>query len=77
PRREQSGLVEAIKVLQGVEGISFVWFKEEDVVRHPIVARIIKAYEEFESSREEQGLGKEREGKAESKLAKEYTEQAP
>lgn len=60
PRREQSGLIEAIKVLQGIEGISFVWFKEEDVVRHPIVARIIKAYEEFERSKEEQSSGKDR-----------------
>jgi len=59
PKREQSGLVEAIKVLRGIEGISFVWFKEEDVVRHPIVARIIKAYEEFERSKEEQSTGKE------------------
>ena len=59
PKREQSGLVEAIKVLKGIEGISFVWFKEEDVVRHPIVARIIKAYEEFERSKEEQSTGKE------------------
>jgi len=63
PKREQSGLVEAIKVLQGIEGISFVWFKEEDVVRHPIVARIIKAYEEFERAKEEQGFSKEGEGK--------------
>ncbi len=59
PKREQSGLVEAIKVLRDIEGISFVWFKEEDVVRHPIVARIIKAYEEFERSKEEQNTGKE------------------
>jgi phosphate starvation-inducible PhoH-like protein len=50
--------VEAIKVLQGIEGISFVWFTEEDVVRHPIVARIIKAYEEFERSKEEQDTDK-------------------
>jgi len=63
PKREQSGLVEAIKVLQGIEGISFVWFKDEDVVRHPIVARIIKAYEEFERAKEEQGFSKEGEGK--------------
>lgn len=63
PRREQSGLVEAVRVLQGIEGIGFVWFKEEDVVRHPIVARIIKAYEEFERAREEQSSGKEGEGK--------------
>lgn len=53
PKKEQSGLVEAIKVLRNIEGISFVWFKEEDVVRHPIVARIIKAYEEFERSKQE------------------------
>lgn len=48
PRKEESGLVEAIKVLKGVEGIGFVQFGREDVVRHPIVARIIKAYEEYE-----------------------------
>lgn len=58
PKREHSGLVEAIKVLQGIEGISFAWFTEEDVVRHPIVARIIKAYEEFERSKEEQNADK-------------------
>ncbi|MEJ5339826.1 MAG: PhoH family protein [Aquificaceae bacterium] len=63
PRREQSGLVEAVRVLQGIEGIGFVWFKDEDVVRHPIVARIIKAYEEFERAKEEQSSGKEGEGK--------------
>ncbi len=63
PKREQSGLVEAVKVLQGIEGISFVWFKDEDVVRHPIVARIIKAYEEFERAKEKQSLDKEGEGK--------------
>lgn len=59
PKREQSGLLEAIRVLKDIEGISFVWFKEEDVVRHPIVARIIKAYEEFERSKEKQSVGKE------------------
>ncbi|MCS6876011.1 MAG: PhoH family protein [Aquificaceae bacterium] len=75
PRREQSGLVEAVKVLQGIEGISFVWFKEEDVVRHPIVARIIKAYEEFERAKEEQNSGKERDGKAEGRMAQELDEQ--
>ncbi|MDW8033219.1 MAG: PhoH family protein [Aquificaceae bacterium] len=76
PRREQSGLVEAVRVLQGIEGISFVWFREEDVVRHPIVARIIKAYEEFERSKEEQGSDKEREGKVKGKMAQGDSEQA-
>jgi len=50
PKKEHSGLIEAVEILNGIEGISFVWFKEEDVVRHPIVAKIIKAYEEKERS---------------------------
>jgi phosphate starvation-inducible protein PhoH and related proteins len=41
----QSGLVEALKVVQGVEGISFIHFDERDVVRHPLVQQIVKAYE--------------------------------
>lgn len=45
PRGVPSGLVEASKVLQGVEGIGFVRFTSADVVRHPLVARIINAYE--------------------------------
>ena len=48
PKHQRSGLVEAIRILKGIEGIAFVHFKESDVVRHPLVARIIKAYEEAE-----------------------------
>ncbi len=48
PKKEHSGLVEALRVLRGVEGIDFVWFSQDDVVRHPIVARIIEAYEAHE-----------------------------
>lgn len=48
PKHQKSGLVEAIRILKGIEGIAFVYFKESDVVRHPLVARIIKAYEEAE-----------------------------
>ncbi len=55
PKKEQSGLVEAIQALKNIEGISMIWFKDSDVVRHPIVARIIKAYEEFERQKEKQG----------------------
>jgi phosphate starvation-inducible PhoH-like protein len=44
PRGIPSGLVTAERVLNGVEGIGFVKFTAEDVVRHPMVARIIKAY---------------------------------
>jgi len=45
PLAKPSGLVEAQKILQGVEGIGFASFTEKDVVRHPLVQDIIKAYE--------------------------------
>ncbi|TPE50208.1 PhoH family protein [Amaricoccus solimangrovi] len=45
PRGVMSGLIEAERVLRGVDGIGFAYFKAEDVVRHPLVARIIRAYE--------------------------------
>jgi phosphate starvation-inducible protein PhoH and related proteins len=41
PRKDQSGLRHAVEVLRGVEGISFTFFEPSDVVRHPLVARII------------------------------------
>jgi len=45
PRGVRSGLVEALQLLNGVEGISIIRFKDTDVVRHPLVARIVKAYD--------------------------------
>ncbi|WP_183801383.1 PhoH family protein [Mycoplana azooxidifex] len=45
PRGTKSGLVEALQILRGVEGVSVVRFKDVDVVRHPMVARIVRAYE--------------------------------
>jgi phosphate starvation-inducible PhoH-like protein len=57
PRKEHSGLVEALRILRGIEGIAFIWFSQEDVVRHPIVAKIIEAYETHE-----RGTGKDKEG---------------
>ncbi|WP_236637984.1 PhoH family protein [Mangrovicoccus ximenensis] len=45
PRGVQSGLREAESLLPGVEGISFNYFSAKDVVRHPLVARIIEAYD--------------------------------
>jgi phosphate starvation-inducible PhoH-like protein len=47
PKGLTSGLVEAIAVLNGVAGISFVYFDEKDVVRHRLVQSVIKAYEAF------------------------------
>ncbi len=45
PRGAPSGLIESRSVLEGVEGIEFVYFSEEDVIRHPLVGRIVQAYE--------------------------------
>jgi phosphate starvation-inducible protein PhoH and related proteins len=47
PNGRRSGLIDAIEVLKGVEGISFVQFDERDVVRHCLVQRIVKAYERY------------------------------
>jgi phosphate starvation-inducible protein PhoH and related proteins len=47
PQGRVSGLVEAISVLSGVDGISFVFFDEKDVVRHKLVAAVIRAYEAY------------------------------
>jgi phosphate starvation-inducible protein PhoH and related proteins len=44
---KMSGLVEARNVISGVEGISFIHFNERDVVRHPLVQRIVRAYESY------------------------------
>ncbi len=47
PSGRMSGLVEAISVLAGIEGIAFVYFDERDVVRHRLVQSVIKAYEAY------------------------------
>jgi phosphate starvation-inducible PhoH-like protein len=52
PTGRRSGLMEAVDVVSRVEGISFIYFTERDVVRHSLVQRIIRAYEEFENSRQ-------------------------
>jgi len=51
PYGRRSGLVEAIEVVSRVPGISFVYFTERDVVRHTLVQRIIRAYEEYDQAR--------------------------
>ncbi|MPS49549.1 PhoH family protein [Methylobacillus sp.] len=53
-RGQKSGLVEAQKVLNDVRGIAFTQFLSEDVVRHPLVQKIINAYERYDSDRHAQ-----------------------
>jgi phosphate starvation-inducible protein PhoH and related proteins len=54
PSARRSGLLEAVDVLKGVEGLSFVYFDQADVVRHHLVQRIIQAYDEHKTKIEDQ-----------------------
>lgn len=53
PRKKASGLKDAAKILKGVKGIEFCYLKQSDVVRHPLVRRIIDAYEKYEETSED------------------------
>ena len=55
PRERKSGLMHAIEVLDGVEGISVIKLTHKDVVRHELVQRIIKAYEKYEQRGDRNG----------------------
>ncbi|MCK5912240.1 MAG: PhoH family protein, partial [Desulfuromusa sp.] len=50
PRERRSGLLNAIEVLGGVPGIAFTHFSDVDVVRHPIVQAIVRAYQQADQS---------------------------
>jgi phosphate starvation-inducible PhoH-like protein len=49
PQGRTSGLVEALKVVVGIDGVSVIHFDERDVVRHALVQRIVKAYEQYQT----------------------------
>jgi phosphate starvation-inducible protein PhoH and related proteins len=53
PNPRKSGLLDAINILDGVEGITFCQFDESDVVRHPIVQRIVRAYDSAKPRQQE------------------------
>jgi phosphate starvation-inducible PhoH-like protein len=53
PRGIKSGLVEAIRILEGIEDIAIHHFTERDVVRHRLVQKIIAAYEKYDKERAE------------------------
>jgi phosphate starvation-inducible PhoH-like protein len=55
PEGKTSGLIEAIGILEGIKGISFIYFTREDVVRHPLVQEIIDAYEKMEDLKKASG----------------------
>jgi phosphate starvation-inducible PhoH-like protein len=62
PSGQPSGLIEALRILEGVEGIGVARFAERDVVRHPLVARIVAAYgradDQSRAKKERYGTGK-------------------
>ena len=53
PKHQKSGLVEAQQVLKDIRGIAFTRFQSEDVVRHPLVQRIVNAYEKHDKHKQE------------------------
>jgi phosphate starvation-inducible PhoH-like protein len=60
PHGMQSGLSDALATLQGVDGIAVVEFTEVDVVRHALVSRIVRAYDQRDRKRQAQRVKKER-----------------
>jgi phosphate starvation-inducible PhoH-like protein len=56
PNARRSGLLEAIDVLKNVDGLAFVHFDEGDVVRHHLVQRIVRAYDEHKARVAEQQM---------------------
>jgi phosphate starvation-inducible protein PhoH and related proteins len=83
PNARRSGLLEAIDVLRDVNGLAFVHFDEGDVVRHHLVQRIVRAYDEYKTRQAEPQLplsleGKSSEGKPlEGKLDRGSSEARP
>lgn len=52
PRTVQSGLLQALRILRGVKGIGVIEYEKKDIVRHPLVQRIVDAYEKREKETE-------------------------
>jgi phosphate starvation-inducible PhoH-like protein len=50
PKKSESGMLQAMRILSGIEGVSIIKFDERDIVRHKLVKKIVKAYENEEQS---------------------------
>ena len=61
PREQRSGLKEALKILDGVEGIGVVKLGQKDIVRHKLVTRIVNAYDKYDKERAEEKEAKKAE----------------
>lgn len=56
PNAKASGLKHVLQVLKAVEGVSFTFFSAKDVVRHPLVRRIVSAYEQYDNKHNQQDI---------------------
>ncbi len=56
PRKEDSGLLKGISLLKGLKGISTIFFTNEDIVRHPLVTKIVKAFDKGTEEPAEEGM---------------------
>ena len=54
PPTQISGLVQALEVLDGVEGLSIIRMTKKDIVRHKLVTRVVDAYDRYEQTHKEQ-----------------------
>jgi phosphate starvation-inducible PhoH-like protein len=77
PRGARSGLRHAIEVLKEVDEISFNFFLADDVVRHPVVARIVNAYEKWEAQDQKERKEIERKRREEREAKAAEAPQAP
>lgn len=50
PRKEDSGLLKGINLLKNIKGVATIFFSNEDIVRHPLVSKIVKAFDKEEAN---------------------------
>ena len=73
PRSQKSGLRHAIEVLSGVEELSFNYFDSKDIVCHPVVAKVVQAYDAWDAQEEirRRELAEQRKAEREEKVERE------
>jgi len=74
PNGQPSGLLDAERLLRGVDGVRFIRFTEADIVRHPLVQRIVKAYDERDATRKAERLARVQNSEFERPLRVEETD---
>jgi len=58
PKTQKSGLIEALHILNNVEGIGIIELTQKDIVRHKLVTRIVHAYENFDQKQNDESINK-------------------